>query len=382
MDRKVHDGISQALEEWEQTRESPIRHNIGRIIMKSRISKLAAVGTFIVIAALGITFLDNSAAPAYAVGQTLEALSDVKSVHIVARGWDDELMEMWMEINPETGRPDNTYLDSPFVYEGETYQFAIVSTPDVSYQYNKTENVVKVFERQLIESVAFDRIFESIAERLRENQKMEVYYGKEPESGKSVIVLLVEGEDKLLKFLIDPQTKLPISIETFGPQKTDLRRTESITYNEPIPAGIFDFEIPEGAEVINISEIEAMLDRPDAGMPADNLTNKQASLLVAKEYWQALINEDWSAVERLRPIRSARQWYENERDNPAVELLEVGQAYWQKGCSEPVTPCIVKYKDGSILEIKTYPRFREIDGEKTCVIGGVYGCPKQIEQGQ
>ncbi len=381
-DKTLNDAL--AAQEKSKNEQSAVHQlNIWRIIMKNPMTKLATAAAVILIAVLGITFLDKSATPAYAVEQTIDALRHITSVHIVGRGWDNELVNLWMKINPETGKADYSYLKCPFIYDGRTFEFVVISTPEISYQYNKTENVVKVFERQLIETgFEFDRIFESIAENLDEDQRMEVYPGKDPQTGSDVLVLLVQGGDQLTKLTIDPETKLPLSLETFGPQKTDLKRTEKITYNEPIPQGLFEFQIPDDAEVINLSDIEAMLDNPYAGIPVDNLTEKEASVLVAEEYWLALINEDWPRVEKLRPIRSAQEWSEMKRNNPPVELLEVGQAYWQKGCGEPVTPCIVRYADGKILEIKTYPRFREIDGEKTCVIGGIYGQSRQIESDQ
>ncbi len=371
------------LEKRKSTRSAAGRPNTWRIIMKSKITKLATAAAIILIVVLGITLLDKSTVPVYAIEQTIEALNSVTSVHIVARGWDNELMDMWIKINPETGKADYSYLKTPFIYNGRTFEFVIVSTPEVSYQYNETENVVKVFQRQLIQTgIEFDRILESIVEKLDENQRMEVYHGKDPQSGNNVIVLLVQSEDKLSKFLLDPETKLPISIENFGPQKTDLKRTERITYNQAVPERVLNFQIPEDTKVINISDIEEKLDRPDAGIPVDNLTKKQASVLIAREYWLALINKDWSRVEKLRPIHSAQEWSEIKSANPPLELLEVGQAYWQKGCSQPVTPCIVKYKDGRIYEIKTYPRFREINGQRSCVIGGLYAQSREITLGQ
>ena len=356
--------------------------NIWRIIMNKPITKLATAAAVILIAVLGVTLLDKSATPAYAIEQTIEALRSIRTVHILARGWDNELMNVWMKINQETGRPDHTYLKMPFIYNGKTFEYTIVSTPKISYKFNVTENVVKIHDGQLLQTnLVFDRIFESVTENLDENESVEIYRGNDTKSCEDVIVLLLRSQDKTTKFFIDPDTKLPISIETFGPRaKNDLKRTEKISYNEPIPEGIFDFEIPQNAKVVNISNIEQKLDKPDAGIPAENLTKKEASASVAEEYWLALINKDWARVEKLRPIHSAQEWSEMKKDNPPTELLEVGQPYWRKGCSEPVTPCIVKYKDGRILEIETYPRFREINGERTCVLGGIYGQVKELNQ--
>jgi hypothetical protein len=372
--RKMLSVFNESMQKTARTKGP--RHIQWRTIMKSKITKLAAAAVIIIAVTLGLTtILDKSITTAYAIEQTIEALNSVRTVHIVARGWDNEPLDAWMKINHETGKADYTYLKMHFMYNGDTFEFIVVSTPEISYQYNVTKNIVEVFERQLIQTgFEFDRIFESIVENLDKNQKVEVYQGKTPESAKDIIVLLVQSEDKTTKFLIDPDTKLPISIETFGSGgKTDLKRTEKISYNESVPEGIFDFEIPENAKVVNISDIEQKLDTPNAGIPVDNLTKKEASVLVTKEYWLALINKDWVRVEKLRPIHSATEWSKMKSDNPPIELLEVGQAYWEKGCSEPVTLCTVKYKDGRILEIKTYPRFRENNGEQTCVIGGIYG---------
>jgi hypothetical protein len=333
---------------------------VWRIIMNRPITKLVTVAAVLLIIASAVTILDHVAEPAYAIQQTIEALRSIRSVHILARGWDNELMDVWMKINQETGRPDHTYLKMPFVYNGKSFEYRIVSTPTVSYKFNVTENVVKVHEGQLLRtSLEFDRIFESIAENLDKNESVEIYRGKDTNSCEDVIVLLLQSQDKITKLFIDPDTKLPVSIETFGPRaKNDLKRTEKISYNEPIPDGIFDFEIPQNARVVNISDIDQKLDRPDAGIPAENLTKKEASTLVAEEYWLALVNKDWTRVERLRPIHSAQEWSEMKKDNPPVELLEVGQTCWEK----------------------TYPRIREINGERTCVIGGIYGQAKELNQ--
>jgi len=63
-------------------------------------------------------------------------------------------------------------------------------------------------------------------------------------------VIIVHGEKKTWKILVHPKTKLPVSFENFGPDTTDLKKTEQILYNQPLPEGIFEFEMPEGATVI------------------------------------------------------------------------------------------------------------------------------------
>ncbi|MHC4335496.1 MAG: hypothetical protein ACYSUV_17360 [Planctomycetota bacterium] len=98
-DKKIHDGISQALEEWEQTIQTPIKHNIGRIIMKSQITKFAAAAAIIIVAGLLITFL-GTGKPLYALEQTIQASHSIRYIHTKSL-WPphEEPMEAWIEFD-------------------------------------------------------------------------------------------------------------------------------------------------------------------------------------------------------------------------------------------------------------------------------------------
>jgi outer membrane lipoprotein-sorting protein len=72
-------------------------------------------------------------------------------------------------------------------------------------------------------------------------------------------IILVHGsiptqgdiEEKEFIVRVDPQTKLPISLEALktGPGE-GVKSVDRIEYNVTIPEGTFDFQIPEGAKVI------------------------------------------------------------------------------------------------------------------------------------
>ncbi|MHC4573582.1 MAG: hypothetical protein ACYS76_05545, partial [Planctomycetota bacterium] len=72
-----------------------------RFIM-NRFSKLAAAAVVIVAAVISITFLGKLTAPVYALEQTIEALKNVRYMHIVRRGEAGQVEdERWIEIGPD-----------------------------------------------------------------------------------------------------------------------------------------------------------------------------------------------------------------------------------------------------------------------------------------
>ena len=60
LDKRVHSGISMALEESEKTKSAKLEPKIWRIIMKSRITKLAAAAVIIIAVLAGINYFGGS----------------------------------------------------------------------------------------------------------------------------------------------------------------------------------------------------------------------------------------------------------------------------------------------------------------------------------
>jgi hypothetical protein len=94
--------------------------------------------------------------------------------------------------------------------------------------------------------VRFSRFIEDMSDWAQEhNGTMDHQLEFDQELQKKVIKVRVsipaqgdyEGQESTIN--VDPETKLPIN---FG--------TIRLEYNVPIPPGSFDFEIPEGAEVV------------------------------------------------------------------------------------------------------------------------------------
>jgi len=121
---------------------------------------------------------------------------------------------------------------------------------------------------------------------------------------------------------------------------------------------------------------------PDVGIAADGLSQEEASQKIARGYWQAVIKGDWKLVDKLQPPIGDMNWKEKYNKNMPVELIEVKQAYWPPNgnCSGPVAPCIVKFADGRIFEIKMVPQFRKIRGKTLCYIIATWGKAEEVKK--
>jgi len=229
--------VEDALSAYRRTlnkRPVVVKQNVWRIIMNSKITKLATVAVVILAVVVGVTLIDRSATPAYAIEQTIEAMRSISSVRAYLS--DGEVL---FQINPETGQEE--------CYRVDQGNVLTVATPEKTYHYDKDKNVVRISDEYITGSeVRFSRFIEDMADWVQEhNGKMDHQLEFDQDLQKEVIKVYVHipaqgsfgGEDSTIN--VDPKTKLPIS---FGSIRLE--------YNVPIPQGSFDFEIPEGAEVV------------------------------------------------------------------------------------------------------------------------------------
>ena len=229
--------VEDALSAYRRTlnkRPIVVKQNVWRIIMNSKITKLATVAVVILAVVVGVTLIDRSATPAYAIEQTIEAMRSISSVRAYLS--DGEVL---FQINPETGWHE--------YYRVDQVDALIVATPEKTYHYDKDKNVVRISDEYAPGmEVRFSRFIEDMADWAQEhNGTMDHQLEFDQDLQKEVIKVHVHipahgdsgGQDSTIN--VDPETKLPIS---FG--------TIRLEYNVPIPPGSFDFEIPEGAEVV------------------------------------------------------------------------------------------------------------------------------------
>ncbi len=200
---------------------------IERRFTMSRLMKLAAAAVIIVAVALSITVVDKLASPAYAIEQTVEALKNVRFMHIVKRDDAGQIEdERWIEIGMD-GWQVRYRQDSPpkpvAIEDGES-----------TAVYRHDKQAVIIYDRK-------DMQYQWVGElgKALENLRQEGEIIKENDDYRGLPAHKVWWPYMSAECYVDPETKLPIVIGD----------TE-LSYEQPA-AGTFDIVIPEGYAVLD-----------------------------------------------------------------------------------------------------------------------------------
>ena len=347
------------------------------IIMKRPLTKIAAAAAIILIAVLGVTFLDKAVTPAWAIEQTIEALKKVLTVHIVGQDWDGNPFESWIKTNPETGESDYVCIDQT------PYGSKISSTPEGSCIWDKNGNIVRKTNKILASFDArFECMFEDLVKKIEsgsigKDEWVKIYTDKDHNSGEDVIAIWAMTKTQDFKIYIDPDTKLPTRMYFDRADNTAqiLKIADYIYYNEQVPDGIFDFEVPKEC----FEPEDTPLFDPNNGMDTAGLTQEAASIKAAEEYWKAIISSDWEYVHKLRPLYSAEFWKSSYSKNPPIEIIKIGDPYTKRGCSGLLVPCIVRFQNSKVLEIVLVVQHQKVGEHSFCVIPATWGQATEIK---
>lgn len=376
MRERILTDVLDAQEETKKTKSASAGPNIRSIIMKNPIIKFAAAAMVIIAVLWAGTFLEKSTTRAYAIEQTIKALQKISTVHAFCIDWDGNKVEVWGDINAETGKENAIFCDSQS-------GFTIISTPEITYYYDKRENVVRLDKGLAPASyVRFGRIIEDIIDRIIKPNNGDVQINREYDQQRKAEVIVLHGVTQREEFEvhIDPESKLPISINTIRsdyPSK-GLKSVDRIYYDQLLPDGIFKFEIPEGVEVvIHRAQPNNVLDDPDVGMIIETETNEEACKIIVEEYWHAVINQNWSKAKKLRPMPEKSWDYLKTIDyvdNKPARLIKIKEPYQEKDCwIGPIVSYVIKTTDGEFKTGDMIIKIRETDAKKSYVIAGTWG---------
>ncbi|MHC5061624.1 MAG: hypothetical protein ACYTFK_11150 [Planctomycetota bacterium] len=340
-------------------------------IIKRRVIKIAAAAVIIIAAWLGIVILDRSIPSAYALEQTIKALQSVMTVHVIGTDWDGNRFETWDKINPKTGKSEWCCID-------ETPQgYKIASTPKGSCVWDKEGNVIRYSNHAIASNdFRYGHIFEDLSNRMKnpsDDEKISIYREKDSVTGKDVIVIWSITKMKDFKIYVNPATKLPI--RTYYDRADNMvqiaKSVDQIFYNVELPEGMFDFEVPK-----KWHRDWSLLDDPSKGLAIGDLTHEQGAIKTAKEYWQAIIENNWDYVDQLRPVADWKTDYHKDRP---IELIDIDKPRPERGCSGLVTPCIIHFADGKTQRIELVVNYRQINGQTSTIIVATWGWPEVLE---
>jgi len=337
-------------------------------ILRNGATKMAAAAVIIIAIGLGTVLLDKSVSSVYAIEQTIKALENVNTVHVIGTDWDGNPYEAWNKINPETGKSEWVCIDQT------PHGYKVASRPDGSCVWDENGNVVRYSNDQIASNdFCYSRVFEQIAQKmveLNDNEKITIQTEKDPFSDKSSIKIHVVTDMQDYRIYVDSVSKLPVRLyfDRADNMKQIARTVDEIYYNEPLPEGLFDFEVPA-----KWYRGWSLLDDPTKGLAIGDFTHEQGAIKTAREYWQAVIGNNWDYADQLRPVADWKTDYHVDR--PA-ELIDIGQPRPERGCSGLVTPCIVRFADGKTQKIELVINYRQIAGRASCIIVATWGWPQ------
>ena len=225
--------LARVLQAHDESRKtSPARNGpeIRSIAMRGRMSKSVIAAAVIVVAVVfTVSIWDRSVPTAYAIEQTVEALQNVRFLHLMQRDDAGQMEdERWIEIGMDglqvRYRQDNS----------RSRSFGVVEDGESTAVYRHDKQAVIIYDREEMQYQwvgELGKAFENLRQEGTILEEKGIYGGQ---AAHKVWWPLLSAE-----CYVDPATKLPLAIGD----------TE-LSYEEP-PAGTFDIIIPEGYAVLD-----------------------------------------------------------------------------------------------------------------------------------
>ncbi len=390
VDGKVLSAALTAMSETKRQHAVPTNRILWRTIMTSKAGKLAAAAA-IAIVVLSFTVFDALTQPAWALEDAIEALKDLKAIHMVG-AFGGGPVDIWVRADESKSQ------SSTMIVRGSNGAVTWVKEGS-TYHYEPGQNTV-YFEDAITLGFS-DWLGPDLLHMLGKAEDAQTLRGKDPATGRDRITLLCSLGDMhgpqswIMEF--DAASKLPIAFKQWanldrsGPPVFEAFK---ITYYEDIADSLFDVQVPgkptyvERPLTIQEAFID-MLSNPADGMPTDGLDQQQACERLLRAGFQAVIDGDLETLKKLGPFCASlgdellqAAIFKIGREDRVTEIVKIGQIC-KTGQTRlgPIVavPVQVRRKDGVKVEEKTIVQFRNIAGVPSCVIYGPYGLPQTIE---
>lgn len=312
---------------------APAKPSIWRTIVKSRMTKFAAAAVIMVVL-LSVTVFDNGISMAYAIEQTIEAYSSVRSLHTKSSYWKDRREELWVQCD-NYGRIQKfrlEHLSTGGVFGSTTTVNDGNVTDYWMPKYNMRIRTAGRFnEENTYLPYGISEIDPKLAcERLYQQQERgEVILDiVEPERKSEPIVITVtypEGswsENWKIILHVNQATKLVKKQEKYENQQGEykhVRTDEYFDYNQPIDPKFFSLaeELPEDEIFIDQSNKEI-------GLAQGDMTDEEVAIEVGKQYFEAHIAEDYEKAGLL--LRGFPPDFIEKTFGKVHEITQIGSA--------------------------------------------------------
>jgi hypothetical protein len=353
------------------------------MIMRSGIAKVAAAAVVVVAGLLSVLFWSPSIPTAYALEQTLQALHSVRTLHMRDLAPDqNEPKEFWIECD-EAGELLNVRMHMPAWDSPKDGAKEIVWHAGKAQVWFKAKgSVVTVNEKDrlvthLLEMVvAYDpkRALERVME-LQEQGRAQVQIERPSNKAEPIKVTVTykgNGEDIQDVMMINQATLLLESKSKYrlvNGQSQYLGGDEFLSYNQPIEPNMFMLEdLPAGVMRVDMT-------RTDVGLPRGSLTEEQIAEKVAKEFFDALIVEDYDKAGLLIGGLQGDA-LKAKLGMKFVRIVSIGKAgpHPNPATGGLAVPCEVEVQKDGQTSVETFPTFgvRPVYGQpdRWAVFGG------------
>jgi tetratricopeptide (TPR) repeat protein len=318
---KALGSFMQAVDDHEKQKAAAPGPHIWRIIMTSRILKLAAAAAVVIVAVSVVSYFGGSidgATPLWAIEQTIEALDDTRNC-VISGTANGPLRSMPFKCQIES--------DDCLRYESDDEVYVIKG--DLSHLYYPAYGEVVV--RSGGDPTWYHKLMEirlwasgSLLERLRTMaDDWQETYADDIQTGRESVFVTCTYLDRSIWFQVDVETKLIVRGKLWrhvGMQGAPAYVAETILYNVEMPDETFDFVATPGVKVVSEEERKARSALFDEAWALDKKKQNGEAIELYQQIYEKYPTWQWAAwsLERIGDLNRLRLG----RRDKAVELYE------------------------------------------------------------
>ncbi len=289
--RQEHPEAVQMLKSQATQRPRPFDLlELGKIIMKSPITKLAVAAVIIIAVATSITVFNKSTPTAFGIEQVIAASDNIRFLH-VKKIWADRWKsdEFWIKSD-ELGRVEKARYYLPVTEDGVKL---IVWTPEKTEHWAKSKHRFFTYQTKRIEGW-MQRILEQCQPKLVMKELLEKQKAGEVDidiQKPGVIVATYKSEPKKEIYYVNQKTDLITHVESYrikGNREVLILTTRFSDYNVPIDKKMFSLrdEIPK--DIIVYDKLNQLI-----GVHQGDMTDEQTAAETVRQFFQALVDKDY-----------------------------------------------------------------------------------------
>ena len=305
--------LNELNEEMEKSKQAGTDLNMWRIIMKSSVTKIAAVMFIIAAVILTVIFMNKLSTPAYALDDTIKASRNIRSCHF----------QRCTDVNSVSILQRETWID--YGEDGEVnimrvnfndINCVLVWTKNETRYWRKDEKYVEIFQDELYTSkiIYFAKKYDpknaiENIKQLKSKDKVQILIREPDKKNKRIIIEVEYPENTFLVsgpfprareiFSIDQDTKLIKRVDVYVFKDGEFKTSgyyKYIDYDKPFNSEIFDLrkEVPSDAEWVDYNTL-------DIGIERGELSEEDIAFKVTREFLEALIAKDYTMALKIYP---------------------------------------------------------------------------------